>query len=90
VTAAPEKPEKCLICGSKEFELSSGSGRVVGPFARSISGIYAPIPANLAFWVCKTKGAEPLRGHRQFTPELEKALRDAEDSFTRTRGSDGA
>jgi hypothetical protein len=73
-------PQKCgvEICSSTEFTVSKGPGRTVGPFARDIMGVFAPIPADLEYLVCQ-------HDHRQFTPELERALREAEDVYVRKK-----
>lgn len=71
-----EQSGRCTVkfCTSTEFTLSRGPGRTVGPISRSILGVFAPIPADLEYWVC-------LHGHRQLTPEIEMALRAAEDAY---------
>lgn len=53
--------------------MSRGPDRVVGGFARNIMGVLAPLPDDLEFEVCSYD-------HRQLTPEVEKALRAAEDA----------
>jgi hypothetical protein len=69
------KPKCSLdICGSTELTLSRGPGRTVGSFARSVQGVFAPIPDDLEYLVCS-------HGHRQLTPEVESALLAAENSF---------
>ncbi len=67
---------KCNLdfCGSTELTLSRGPGRTVGAFARSVHGVFAPIPDDLEYLVCS-------HGHRQLTPEVEGALLAAEQTF---------
>jgi hypothetical protein len=58
--------------------LSEGPGRIVGSFSNSLRGIYAPLPDDLRFFVCKCN-------HRQITPEVEAALRKAEADYLAAR-----
>jgi hypothetical protein len=72
----PERPAQCATCKSDEhLALSNGPGRVVGAFARSIEGVAAPLPSDLAFWWCLECN------HRCMTEALEKQLRDAETAY---------
>lgn len=67
---------KCNLefCDSTEMTLSRGPGRTVGAIARSVEGVFAPIPDNLEYLVCS-------HDHRQLTPGIEGALLGAEEVF---------
>ena len=55
----------CPNCGGA-WAISSGPGRVVGAIARSLSGVYAPLPDDFTFEYCP-----PCR-RRHMAPELEQ------------------
>ena len=55
----------CSVCGGR-WAISSGPGRVVGAVARSLPGVFAPLPDNFTFEYC------PPCKRRNMTPELEQ------------------
>lgn len=50
-------------CGTA-WEISRGPGRIVGPIARSITGVHVPLPDDFEFEYC------PKCNQRNMTPEL--------------------
>jgi len=77
------KPETCEWCHVSEYlALSEGPGRVVGAVARSIMGVYVPLPDDFKFWWC-TKC-----NHRCMTDELKEAFLAVEKaSFVERKGA---
>ena len=43
----------CQICKGP-WSLSKGLGRTVGPFAKKLSGVFAPIPEDFEYEFCPT------------------------------------
>ena len=64
----------CSSCGDA-WKISNGPGRIVGPIARSIEGISAPLPDHFVYEYCARCG------RRNMTPELEKRLLAIESAY---------
>ena len=72
----------CPNCGGA-WAISSGPGRVVGAIARSLSGVYAPLPDDFAYEYC------PSCRHRNMTPELEQRFLGAEAAYRASLTGEG-
>lgn len=68
-------------CGTP-WAISRGPGRVVGAIARSITGVYVPLPDDFEFEFCPTCNV------RNMTPELEARFLAVESAAHPRRGFD--
>ncbi len=68
-------------CG-EPWTISSGPGRVVGAIARSITGVYVPLPDDFTFEYCAKCS------QRNMTPELEARFLEVERAASRSSRAD--
>lgn len=64
----------CPRCGSV-WSISNGPGRLVGPIARTLAGVSAPLPDHFVFEYCARCAK------RNMTPELEQRLLAVEAAY---------
>ena len=64
----------CPYCDGP-WSISSGPGRIVGPIARSLSGVSAPLPDDFTFEYCARCEK------RNMTPELEQRFLAVEAAY---------